>query len=433
MLVCSFESRTDQPIYHSHTTHQDVIYPFSGPSYGTTATCKAQGLAYLIGTAFILFMNGVLNIYYLCSLRYEMKEATFRKCVEPILYSISIFFSVFLPALLSSNIGINPTPYESYCSAGFYPWQCNQLDDVECINGGNKEPKDILQPLVFVGIAMGFSSLATSMFLIILTFYSSERKLKRTRRLLQQQSNPSEISTTRTQDEHDAQESQYYLTKIITRQALMYIGAFLLTWIFTFLSFFKQDERWIQALKLVFQPLQGFFNFFIFLFHKVTTICRSDEDVNISEALQIIFTCPKDIPDVLISRLVMVHEDSYKNKYGEKSSGHQVDISLPADNLSAINSDGLVNFADEAGLPAANDKFEDDHWSINGMALAIENTTSTGRTISASLISAGGKEEDGFNSQISREDDAFSYPSTSRSLGSGFSMSQHDDDDTNTI
>ena len=90
---------------------KDVIYPFAGPSYGTTDTCEAQGLVYVTGSSIVVGMNGILNIYYVCTLRYKMKAETFSKFVEPILLVLGIVIPVVLPIMILANQGlINPNP-----------------------------------------------------------------------------------------------------------------------------------------------------------------------------------------------------------------------------------------------------------------------------------------------------------------------------------
>ena len=79
---------------------RDVVYPFAGPSYGNIATCEAQGMIYMIGNGMVFCMNGTLNIYYMCTLRYKIKEETFKRRLEPALFTTS-FISVFLPTILS--------------------------------------------------------------------------------------------------------------------------------------------------------------------------------------------------------------------------------------------------------------------------------------------------------------------------------------------
>jgi len=315
---------------------KDVIYPFKGPSYGNTATCEAQGLVFITGSAIVIFMNAILNIYYLCILRYKMKAETFSKFVEPILLVLGILLPVVTIITILANQGlINPTPYDTFCGAGSYPCDCNERDDMECIRGGGSNGMAQFRIVFFFTMTTALVTLATSMFLIILTFYQSERSLKRTRSLIKEHvaedgsltDTPTNIPTdgprsikniNKQEEEAGHQESQHNMTKIITSQALMYLGSFFFTWIFTFLIHLGDvfmENHWIQALKLVFQPLQGFFNMLIFVHHKVYNLRRTDEDLSVSEALRIIFAAPSMIPEMILSGLTIVHEDEYKNNF----------------------------------------------------------------------------------------------------------------------
>jgi len=317
---------------------RDVIYPFAGPSYGTTATCEAQGLLYITGSAIGIIMNGILNVYYVCTLRYKMKAETFSKIIEPVLTVMAIAVPVITSFTKLANKGIiNPHPYDSFCAV-----DCNERDDIECIRGGGSTNDMAQYRIVFFSCMMtALGTLATSMFLIILTFYKSERSLKRTRSMIKdhvkEDGSPTDTPSTDTptntpaddgahstknnnkqEEEAGHQEPQHKMTKIITSQALMYLGSFFFTWIFTVLTYLGDDSSdnwWIQALKLVFQPLQGFFNMLIFVHHKVYNLRRTDEDLSVSEALRIIFAAPSMIPEMILSGLTIVHEDEYKNNF----------------------------------------------------------------------------------------------------------------------
>jgi len=318
---------------------KDVIYPFAGPSYGNTATCEAQGLVYITGSAIVISMNGILNIYYVCTLRYKMKAETFSKIIEPILTVFAIAVPVVTIITVLANQGlINPSLYESYCSVGTYPGAVgsNERDDTERSRGGGSNGIVQFRFVFFFTMVTGLGTLATSMFLIILTFYQSERSVKRTRTTMMQEhvkedgsptDTPTETTTdgphsttniNKQEEEAGHQESQHNMTKTITIQALMYLGAFVFTWIFSVLGqlgdVFLQNY-WIQALKLVFQPLQGFFNMLIFIHHKVYNLRRTNKDLSVSEALLIIFAAPSMISEVRISQLIIVHEYEYKNKF----------------------------------------------------------------------------------------------------------------------
>jgi len=310
---------------------KDVIYPFEGRNYGTTATCEAQGLVYITGSAIVICMNVILNVYYLFLLRCKIKAETFSKIIEPILtVGVGIVLPVITTFTILANQGlINPIPYESYCSIGSYPFGCNDSDrdDIECIRGGGTRSRngvEIFRILFLLALPFDLCIVATSMLLIILSFYKSERDLKRTRRSMmkdhvKEASSPKDSAEQQKDQEEEVhnQESQHKMTKIITSQALMYLGAFLFTWFFTFLTYLGDvfgENHWIQALKLVFQPLQGFFNMLIFIYHKVFNLRRTIKDLSVSDALMIIFAVPSMISEVRISQLKIVHEYEYKNK-----------------------------------------------------------------------------------------------------------------------
>jgi len=53
----------------------------------------------------------------------------------------------------------------------------------------------------------------------------------------------------------------------------------------------------------------------IFVNHKVYNLRRSDRDVSVCDALRIIFTAPSMIPVMVLSKLTIVHENEYKNKF----------------------------------------------------------------------------------------------------------------------
>ena len=86
----------------------------------------------------------------------------------------------------------------------------------------------------------------------------------------------------------------------------MYVAAFLITWTFVFVECLREINviepgdagvAVLAALRMFFQPLQGFFNLTIFVYHKVYMVLRSDEDLTIAEALEIVFLHPGEMKD----------------------------------------------------------------------------------------------------------------------------------------
>ena len=272
---------------------KDVLYPFQGPVYGNTFTCEAQAFAFLLGSGFTLSSNMFLNIYYLCTIRYNVEEKKFRKYAWPLFLLFSTVLTLWMSMQLLITGSLNPTPYESFCIVGTYPVSCN-AHDIPCIRGSLSPYMQYyfsMYVYTFVGIQVVI--LFVSMILIVYTFHTKSRDWRR-RGYVQNQTNDEQFKES--------------MTRAITKQALMYILAFMLTWSFTIVSFFK-DTTEIAIAKQIFQPLQGFFNAAIFVYHKVYIIRRCDQDLSIREALYQVLIRPGEEPRLYISRLSMVEGD----------------------------------------------------------------------------------------------------------------------------
>eukprot|EP00979_Chaetoceros_neogracilis_P002947 scaffold492_cov247-Chaetoceros_neogracile.AAC.20 len=272
------------------------------PSYGNIATCEAQGIVYMMGNAFVFYMNGILNIYYLCTLRYNMTEKTFRCYLEIPLYIVSLVVSITLPstALLNQEL-LNPSPSHPFCVANTYPLDCTKADNPECRGGRGR---GALAPLFYCTIILFFFTLMITMALIVHSFYRNARSLRKTLK-----DNPSQEIYA----EYEALKRAQETSSIIGRQALMYIAAFLITWIFGFAKFLWEETigndntEFLSVLMIIFQPLQGFFNLIIFVYHKVQTLCRADDDLTVAEALENVFLFPSRMEDrATVSNLNMV-------------------------------------------------------------------------------------------------------------------------------
>jgi len=279
---------------------KDVIYPFEMPSYGNIATCEAQGLVFMMGNAFVFCMNGILNIYYVCTLRYNMTEITFRYYLEIPLFILSLVISITLPstALLNQEL-LNPSPYDPFCVANSYPLDCTKVDNPECRGGGGS---GAFAPMFYSTISLGFITLMITMALIVHSFYRNARSQRKALK-----DKPSEEVDGKYEALKHAQET----SSIIGRQALMYIAAFFITWIFGLAQFVLKERNetteLLSVLTMIFQPLQGFFNLIIFVYHKVQTLRRVNADLTVAEALEKVFLFPSQMEDwATVSNLNMV-------------------------------------------------------------------------------------------------------------------------------
>jgi hypothetical protein len=278
---------------------KDVIYPFEMPSYGNISTCEAQGFIFMMGNGLAFCMNGILNIYYLCTLRYNMTEKTFRCYLEIPLFILSLAIFITLPSIALINQELNPDPTDPYCVPITYPVDCTKADNPECRGEGGR---DTWYPATIAVGSLSFFTLMITMALVVHSFYRNERKLRKAVR-----------------DNHIKEGDEAYAdlqyaqwsSGIITRQALMYIAAFFITWIFGLvqISFFTEPNDTLFVLRMIFQPLQGFFNLIIFAYHKVYIVLLSDEDVSFAEAVGIVFLHPDKMKELVFTLDLDLEDD----------------------------------------------------------------------------------------------------------------------------
>lgn len=85
----------------------------------------------------------------------------------------------------------------------------------------------------------------------------------------------------------------------------MYVTSFVLCTIFTLIENYMSStsrsagpqldtasKNTLSVLRMIFQPLHGFFLLPIFAYHKVLLLLQSDADLNVAEAHEIVFSRP---------------------------------------------------------------------------------------------------------------------------------------------
>ena len=340
---------------------KDVMYPFEGRKLGSFETCEWQAFVYFLGSQFSVCANVTLNVYYLCTIRYKMREDRFRKIAEPCLLMFTFIFTLPFPLVLLHFDFLNPSPYESFCSFGGYPKECTYRDDVPCLRGDPTSPYiHFIRFFFLFGIILVFSFIILSMTLIVMSLREEESEA----------SEDGNYDSSNQNEDGDSAESiseekvQWTLDhsinrRVVLRQAIMYICAFLLTWIFTIFTYIWEEEWIFQILKCALQPLQGFFNALIFFSHKICNIRRSHRHIPFTEALYIVLTAPSEVPEVLLSRVEMV--DSQSNCHNENSvpsamspySGDAISLQTPSPSvdLSKALSSAGVSYGSETSEP----------------------------------------------------------------------------------
>jgi hypothetical protein len=106
-----------------------------GIGIGNQATCEAQGFFMQLSLTGTPLYTLSLAIFYLCVIKYEMPDETFRKKVEPYLHLITNLWawSTALFALLSGSI--HSSTDDSSCYINASPLDCLDDPNVDCVQG----------------------------------------------------------------------------------------------------------------------------------------------------------------------------------------------------------------------------------------------------------------------------------------------------------
>jgi hypothetical protein len=294
-------------------------YSWAGARLGNTYTCNAQGFFATFGTMSMLLFNTMLCLYYACAIAFTMQEKTIKKYVEPFIHGI--------PIVTSLGFAITPLFHELYnpsitafawCATFTYPLECIQYDYLECERGN----RSVMTSIVFamlVLVPLDFVIIVTSLLLVIIKVIRTERLLAKMVTSCNHESNQQEFQHMRLRHGN---------TKAVLVQALCYISAFLLALMLPllrlvgYLFFGTADDTNLYGIHaamdkagLVFYPLQGLFNFLIFLSFKVYNYKRFSPDTSIFSILRLMFTSSAQDP-AFISRIsiVKINEEDQPSK-----------------------------------------------------------------------------------------------------------------------
>ena len=342
----------------------DTIYPFQGNKYGNIATCEAQAFLYIVGSTYVICANVGLNAFYVCSIRYNMKEETMKKYLEPTMLVITTLLAIPLPVLLLVKNYLNPMPFDAYCSFGSYPKDCSVENGVECIRGNDfASSNNFVRTSFLCGMAVSMFLVALSMTLVIMTAYRLHTVNQSS--AVESYEDPVESNfedDPSGKDDANSEPSDSSLRidageqktnrpdikkedipRILLRQAFMYIGAFWLTYGFSVVSYALQDSLAVQMLKCIFQPLQGFFNGIIFMHHKIHNLRRTDADMTYWMAAKTVVSSPKLVPEMFVSCIELVKEEGNKTSTvtSQKSNANALEEAIG----SAENSSSPFSFS----------------------------------------------------------------------------------------
>lgn len=302
---------------------EDVLYlvdnyRFQGLRLGNVSTCSAQGFCYLFGLIATCGYNSMLCVYYSCIIAFNIPGDIMHKCIEPVLYLLPIGMALWaaVPPLFQDMY--NPTPWEPWCSVDSVPFG-------GCYSGcqrGNANYRDVDPTfmvffqfaLIIISLGLVFEKVSRvhrQMHLLQVRAQRNSSNVRRQREGFGQQNYNSsvvgesnEVNAQEQQLRDEERQHQYSrealredrvrmlqdrhrLTRVVLIQCVAYITAQILTLIWIVLkTSFTLD---FAHLRLLFQPLQGFWNFIIFIVFKVYHVRKTNQSMTLGEALGIIF------------------------------------------------------------------------------------------------------------------------------------------------
>jgi hypothetical protein len=294
------------PKYLPDTGPDSIPYEeWKGTKLGNTQTCEEQGFFFTFGLSAMFCYNSMLCVYYACAIALKMQERRIRRFVEPILHllpiSLGLIFSI--KPLIDKNY--NPSGLKSWCLPT--PLGCNTETGI-CVRGTYKFYQEI-DTVMFAAIGILFFIIIVSLTMVSLWVFRASRNFKT---LVKVQSTGADCRSGLPQKEPISIErikKNHESTKAVLRQAVVYVLAFVITLTSPIMQFiFPNESHLPNYLEPFFMPLQGFFNFGIFLYYMVDNFRRSNPEVSTSEIVRLLIK-GKVVEPVLISRISLLQFD----------------------------------------------------------------------------------------------------------------------------
>jgi hypothetical protein len=243
------------------------------------------------------------------------------------MYTYVICIALFVPSFYLAKDFLNPNPNDSFCTISPYPVSCdeeNWYDWTKCSwREGVIDDYFSSVVLAVVVVAFHFLLIVVGMSIILWTVNRNAQEINTLQQKCSKYENDhdeidSEESKDKNNDEYDIAKAKNIedmrnlkKTRVVIFQALMYIGAFFLTWVFNLFSeVFNIANYQLDACNSFLFPLQGLWNLLIFMFDKTYLVRRNNEGVTFYQAVKRILSSPFDAPDIVFSNISHVMETS---------------------------------------------------------------------------------------------------------------------------
>jgi len=223
---------------------------------GNHATCSAQAFFIILGFGVPLY-NTSLSIFYLLTIRHGVQATDFAKRFEPFMHIVSILLPLVSAITTVSTGAISPGPTVCYLS-----WDPEHAG----------------------WIWAGLLVLTTCFFICIYSMAAISFTVIRQRTRMRRYSYASARTEHRNSEISDT-----------VKQALLYVAAFFLTFAFPCIAWvFREYSFTLEVLAKIFYPLQGFWNFLLYIRPGVKEARRANPDKSLVWILNQVIVHSKD-------------------------------------------------------------------------------------------------------------------------------------------
>jgi len=263
------------------------LVPYRGPTLGTYGTCTAQAISLNIGGSVSIDATLCLVWYYVC-VALRVSEDKIMKVYIPIFFTYIILIAI-ISSVIGHEYGLwNIQHWSPHCGPSPIPSSCwnenGPPDGVDCLWPTSPHPYFTLKTVSETITIATFCLIITGLAIVIFVVCLNEKKLK----------------MNDTNEGHSS--NQLTQTRLIMSQAVMYIIAYLVTWVLVLVPWDENVAESVDVLESVLVPLQGLWNMFIFVYFKILQIRKSDGSiVSNCAALKILLLKPKDVPEMVLS------------------------------------------------------------------------------------------------------------------------------------
>lgn len=251
------------------------VYNYDGMRLGNYATCSAQGFLQFYGFFGSYFYYQFLVVYYVCTVVFAMQPKKINTLVEPFMHIITIAISVWFSLDILLDEGYNPAPrVTSWCTMTPLPYSCLEPSpSPPCERGTKRHHLDMVVSLSLIS-ACQMVVIFTCLSMVCFKVTSLYLALRKSRR-----------SPTTAQRETDL-DNQYQCVRATFIQAISYIMVLLITTLPSLVVLFIPDKtNVVHYMPSITLPLQGVFNFAIFVGAKVYYLRRTNLEISFIKAL----------------------------------------------------------------------------------------------------------------------------------------------------